>query len=80
MELVETLVICLSESLAGCLTFEKIACLEPAKDTIDEELLVNGNTTYRTEARKKADKAAMMMPTPRRYLCHGCSERSSCSA
>ena len=71
MELMETLVVRLSESFAGCLTFEKIACLEPAKDAIAEELLVNRKNTYRTEARKKADKAAMMIPTPRRYLCHG---------
>ena len=39
MELVETLVIGLGESFAGRLTFEKIACLEPAKDTIGRRII-----------------------------------------
>lgn len=39
MELVETLVIRLCESLTGSLTLEKIACLEPTKNTKDKKVI-----------------------------------------
>lgn len=67
--------------LAGRLSADQVAGLKPAQEPAisvkTHQTKSKAKATYMMETRKRTEMRDIRIPAARRYLCHGCSSRSS---